>query len=536
MLSLTPLFSLARGGHEEVCVQGELVLSTGDAVQRSGESGSRFPARSLLKPFQFLATGLAAGEGELRAEHVPALGSISATAEQVEVLRRWHGAGHGAATSLVPHLHLPHAWPISLEQRVRLVESGAAPSNLYHPCFSKHLAILAACQAQGWPLPGYTERNHPYHERLVAVLEAQLGRAGASIEFVTDGCHLGTPLLSALELAELYRALGAAPEDTELGRLRRAMAAHPDWIGGPERIDTRLMQQNPGRLIAKEGADGLLAIGVGPSREAPAGVGLVVKLAAGHQPAWAALAVAPFLEALGLEPLSEPTPGQDVHWHVRPGRLRAGVLDISPVLSERIAVWPGDTAFRRIPVSEPGNATGSGPDWQLLVSSIHTTLHVGAHADAPNHFVPGEVGIDRVPLDVYRGPCEVVVVDVPRGGVIGPSHLGGAPRAPRLLFRTDSFPNPERFDADFVAFAPELIDALRAAGVILIGIDTPSVDPFPSKTLPSHQATRRGAALAILEGLDLRGVGAGLYELVALPLRLEGADASPVRATLWPLR
>jgi arylformamidase len=296
------------------------------------------------------------------------------------------------------------------------------------------------------------------------------------------------------------------------------------------------MQRNPSRLIAKEGADGLLAIGVLPSPEAPAGAGLIVKLASGHQPGWAALAAAPFLEALGLEPLVEPTPGQDVQWHVRPDRGRGGVLDISPVLSERIAVWPGDTAFRRTPVSEPDSAAGSGPGWELLVSSIHTTLHVGAHADAPNHFEPGEVGIDRVPLDAYRGRCEVIVVEAPRGGLIGRAQLGRAPRAPRLLFRTGSFPNPERFDADFVAFAPELIEWLLTAGVILIGIDTPSVDPFSSKALPSHHATRRAPGMAILEGLDLSGVSPGLYELVALPLRLEGADASPVRATLWPLR
>jgi arylformamidase len=75
-----------------------------------------------------------------------------------------------------------------------------------------------------------------------------------------------------------------------------------------------------------------------------------------------------------------------------------------------------------------------------------------------------------------------------------------------------------------------------ARGVVLIGIDTPSIDPFSSKSLPTHHATRQGTGVAILEGLDLAQVPPGLYELVALPLRLRGADASPVRATLWPLR
>jgi arylformamidase len=105
-----------------------------------------------------------------------------------------------------------------------------------------------------------------------------------------------------------------------------------------------------------------------------------------------------------------------------------------------------------------------------------------------------------------------------------------------VLFKTGSFPDPERFDADFVAFSPELIAWLLERGVVLVGIDTPSVDPFSSKTLPSHHGTRSGPGMAILEGLELTGVEPGCYELCALPLRIEGADASPVRAALWPLR
>jgi arylformamidase len=131
----------------------------------------------------------------------------------------------------------------------------------------------------------------------------------------------------------------------------------------------------------------------------------------------------------------------------------------------------------------------------------------------------------------------VLEVHLPRGATIGVDSVAGRLLgAPRLLFKTGSFPDPDHFNEDFVAFAPELIDWASERGIVLIGIDTPSVDPFSSKTLPSHHATRRGPALAILEGLSLAHVAPGLYELVALPLRLEGADASPVRAALWPLR
>jgi arylformamidase len=107
--------------------------------------------------------------------------------------------------------------------------------------------------------------------------------------------------------------------------------------------------------------------------------------------------------------------------------------------------------------------------------------------------------------------------------------------APRLLFKTGSFPDanayPERFESDFNALSSELIDTLAAQGVVLFGIDTPSIDSADSKTLEAHQAVYRNDA-AVLEGLQLKHVPDGVYNLIALPLKLEGADASPVRAVL----
>ena len=104
-------------------------------------------------------------------------------------------------------------------------------------------------------------------------------------------------------------------------------------------------------------------------------------------------------------------------------------------------------------------------------------------------------------------------------------------RAPRVLLATGTFPDPERFTADFAAYDPALIDLLHDRGVQLIGIDTPSIDLFDSKDLPSHRMFLR-CDMAILEGLVLKDVPEGLYELIALPLRLVGFDASPVRAIL----
>jgi arylformamidase len=124
----------------------------------------------------------------------------------------------------------------------------------------------------------------------------------------------------------------------------------------------------------------------------------------------------------------------------------------------------------------------------------------------------------------------VVQVSLPRGERILPRHIGEI-HAPRVLFRTDSFPDPDSFNTDFNSLSPELIEHLHGQGCVLVGLDTPSVDPFDSKALESHQALAR-TGLRNLEGLVLDRVKPGIYTLIALPLKIESADASPVRAIL----
>ena len=199
--------------------------------------------------------------------------------------------------------------------------------------------------------------------------------------------------------------------------------------------------------------------------------------------------------------------------------------DISPPLSPATAVWPGSRPLRR----EVEKALDRGDGYDL--SNVISTVHIGAHADAPSHFGPGRETIDAVDPDRYLGPCRVIQAAFDHRGLIGPDTLPPALDVPRLLFRTDTFPDPERFTEDFAAFTPELVDAAADAGGTLMGIDTPSVDPFDSTEVPSH---RRMLARDVvgLEGLDLHAVPPGRYQLVALPLRLVGFDASPVRAVL----
>jgi arylformamidase len=202
------------------------------------------------------------------------------------------------------------------------------------------------------------------------------------------------------------------------------------------------------------------------------------------------------------------------------------LIDISPPIDATIAVWPGDTPFKQTFNAE----LSAGAN--LTLSDIRTTLHVGAHTDATSHYVDGGEDIASRSLDYYIGLCSVVHVDVGRGERMLPRHLAAKRiTAPRVLFRTGTFPDPRNWNDDFAALSPELVDDLHDRGVILIGIDTPSVDPFDSKALEAHHALARHN-MANLEGLVLDSVAEGDYELIALPLRILGGDASPLRAIL----
>lgn len=205
---------------------------------------------------------------------------------------------------------------------------------------------------------------------------------------------------------------------------------------------------------------------------------------------------------------------------------QAKIFDISPVISPRLAVFPGDTGFEQKFLLEMSKGHN------LTLSSITTTVHLGAHADAPSHYsVHGKTSSETA-LTPYLGDCEVKSVSVARNSRIGMKDLADwRPRAPRVLFSTGTFPNPEKWNNDFASLSPEVIDYLAKHNVCLVGIDTPSVDLADDKVLLSHSCIAEHQ-LAILEGVVLSAVPDGVYTLIALPLRIEGSDASPVRAIL----
>jgi arylformamidase len=203
--------------------------------------------------------------------------------------------------------------------------------------------------------------------------------------------------------------------------------------------------------------------------------------------------------------------------------------DISPPLAPGSPLFPGDEPFAQKWTAR------IGPGCPVNLSAITLSPHIGAHADAPLHYGDGERTIGQVDLAPYLGPCRVIHA-IACGPLVRPEHLAHAERdlPPRVLVRTCD-KAPTAWSTEFASFAPATIDWLAARGVRLVGIDSQSVDPADSKSLDSHHRLL-ALDMRVLENLVLDDVPEGDYELIALPLKLTTADASPVRAVLRELR
>ena len=201
--------------------------------------------------------------------------------------------------------------------------------------------------------------------------------------------------------------------------------------------------------------------------------------------------------------------------------------DISPAISPDFAVFPGDVAFSLIGHCDlsVGNS--------CTLSSINTTLHVGAHADAPNHYHKDGCDIKNQSLHYYFGNCQVIDLSNVSEVITKKDIEHVSIKEPRILFKTNSWLDHSQWQERFTSISYSVIDFLASNGVILIGIDTPSIDLATASNLKTHQTVYKHN-MAILECLLLKDIAAGYYSLVALPLPIVKGDASPVRAILLP--
>lgn len=210
------------------------------------------------------------------------------------------------------------------------------------------------------------------------------------------------------------------------------------------------------------------------------------------------------------------------------------LYDISRPLHVTLAPWPGDTPFEHRLTWRIADGAACN------VGALTMGTHNGTHADAPFHYLADGAPIDALDPALFVGP--VVVADVisagwiiTRAALADAAHLLADGGIPRLLLKTGAWPDSTRFPERLPLLAPDVPAWLGEMGVRLLGLDVPSVDAIDSKDLPVHHLLA-DADICILESLDLSAVSAGVYELIALPLRIVGGDASPVRAVLRSVR
>jgi arylformamidase len=210
------------------------------------------------------------------------------------------------------------------------------------------------------------------------------------------------------------------------------------------------------------------------------------------------------------------------------------IFDISRPLFNGAAPWPGDTAFHfELKWKMAEGAT-------VNVGAVTMGVHNGSHADAPFHFQQGASTIEQMPLEIYLG--DAVVIDLSKKfgtertqqitiADLEPS-ANALVSAPRLLLKTGVWKDSKVFPDWIPVIAPDVAGWLGKQNVKLLGLDLPSVDTIEAKILVNHHALE-AAEIVIVESLDLSEVEAGTYRFSALPLRISGGDAAPVRAILW---
>jgi arylformamidase len=203
------------------------------------------------------------------------------------------------------------------------------------------------------------------------------------------------------------------------------------------------------------------------------------------------------------------------------------IFDISQTLREGMTIWPGDPEFHRNPVSRIENGDSAN------VSAIYMGTHSGTHIDAPLHIDDSGKDAASVSISPFIGRARVIAISAGRS--VRTADLASLEwqGVERVLFKTFSGIPPENeFDPNFVYLKEDACEFLAGQKILLVGTDAPSVDPYDSTDLPSHKILIRNGT-AILEGIRLGAVPPGDYNLVCLPLKLAGADGSPVRAVLW---
>jgi L-asparaginase len=263
-MSWQPLLELRRAGLPEVVVHGAVAWVSGTRLIHSYGGDPPLYGRSLVKPFQMKVFARELNRVLSPEQKALSLASHNGTMEQVHIAQSILPAGDW------PLLRVPESKPLS-------GEPVSVPSRWYHPCSGKHAAILVGCHSRGWSRDRYFWPDHPYQQAVEQVLRERLGADWKPTQGAGDGCGLPTVAMPLSQLAALFASLCRERNEDWIWR---SMVDHPRLIGGAGRLDTAILEAGHGKVLAKEGADGLLGLAI-THKDYPDGLGIVIKIAHG---------------------------------------------------------------------------------------------------------------------------------------------------------------------------------------------------------------------------------------------------------------
>lgn len=289
--SFAPLYALDRDGISEVVVHGTVVIAEGDDVQFVRGADFLCYGRSLIKPFQMKVFARDFANGYSVEAQAVSVASHNAESFHLAAAREFLSQ-HGPVISDAKILT-----PACFALNPAVAEYSGEKTSWNHPCSGKHAAILRGCKLRGWSLDDYLLQDHPYHRELMKSLRDALGVDWEPAHISVDGCGLPAPSLSLSEMARLFSFLGRHRCDDWIWH---AMVSRPELVGGAGRIDTAIMKESGGRVLAKEGADGLLALSI-EDEKYPDGLAIVIKVAHGWSPFASRILAHHLLKSFGIE-------------------------------------------------------------------------------------------------------------------------------------------------------------------------------------------------------------------------------------------
>lgn len=278
-LPFYPIFSFERGQFSEVVVSGMTAMKTQGQVLQSRAADNQIVTRSLLKPWQVMGTSLFKGHHPMWAMSIA---SHSGQPIHMDML-----------VELMAHLNVnendlicPRSYPMDQSIAAQLRNSGEKPARLQHPCSGKHLIQLASAKSESLPVDTYWNEDHPVQKRIMSLVGKE---ANEKVSWLTDSCGLPVAIMSVRAILNMYERLALDQNDQAM-MIKKLWTENPQLIGGKSRLDTEIIEFGAGRLLAKEGADGLLIVQSLPS-DAGSVAGFFVKIASGHQTNHLALAL-----------------------------------------------------------------------------------------------------------------------------------------------------------------------------------------------------------------------------------------------------